>query len=106
MALSPSFPTDPSMVLDPGIRWYPGDAALEHEDYAKLLPPLVHKIRLGVKAWREARYAGASDTTRALLNHWFNTEHLLPGADGNMREFAYFFAQREAVESAIWLYEV
>jgi type III restriction enzyme len=106
MALSPHFPTDPTAILDPAIRWYPGDAALEHEEYAKLLPPLVHRIRVGVKAWRDAGYAGASDTTRALLKHWFTTEHLLPSADGTMREFAYYFAQREAVESAIWLYEV
>ena len=106
MALLPSFPTDPTVILDPGIRWYPGEAALQHEEYAKLLPPLVHKVREGVKAWREAGYAGASETTRALLSHWFEREHLLPSADGTMRPFAYYFAQREAVESAVWLYEV
>jgi type III restriction enzyme len=25
MALHPDFPTDPYTVLDPAIRWYPGD---------------------------------------------------------------------------------
>lgn len=45
-------------------------------------------------------------TTKALLTHWFATEHFLPQADGEMRPFAWFFAQREAVESAIWLYEI
>jgi type III restriction enzyme len=40
------------------------------------------------------------------VNHWFQTEHLLPQADGSVRSFQWFFAQREAVESAIWLYEV
>jgi hypothetical protein len=41
-----------------------------------------------------------------LLNHWFRTEHLLPQADGSIRPFRWYFAQWEAVESAIWLYEV
>lgn len=106
MALHPSFPTDPYVILDPSIRWYPGDELLAELGYEKLLPPLVHKVRRGVKKWRESGYAGASNTTRALLNHWFQTEHLLPQADGSVRSFQWYFAQREAVESAIWLYEV
>lgn len=31
---------------------------------------------------------------------------MLSAADGTLRPFRYYFAQREAVESAIWLYEV
>lgn len=106
MALNANFPTDPYVILDPTIRWYPGAEALAELGYEKLLPPLVHKVRRGVKQWRESGYAGASDTTRALLNHWFQTEHLLPQVDGSVRSFQWYFAQREAVESAIWLYEV
>ena len=106
MGLSPSFPTDPHVILTPDIRWYPGEELFTETGYATLLPPLVYKIRRGVKAWRDSGYAGASDTTRALLHHWFNTEHLLPSSDGTMRPFRYYFAQQEAVESAIWLYEV
>jgi len=106
MPLSPDFPTDPHAILDPAIRWYPGDEMLGEMGYAMLLPPLVHKVRAGVKAWRDKGYAGASDTTRALLSHWFRTEHPLPQADGTMHPFAWYFAQREAVESAIWLYEI
>jgi type III restriction enzyme len=106
MALHPSFPTDPYVILDPSIRWYPGDEVLADLGYEKLLPPLVHKVRRGVKKWRDSGYAGASNTTRALLNHWFQTEHLLPQADGSVRPFKWYFAQREAVESAIWLHEV
>ena len=74
--------------------------------YEMLLPPLVFKVRRGVKAWRDSGYEGASATTRALLNHWFRTEHLVPMADGTVGPFQWYFAQREAVESAIWLYEV
>jgi type III restriction enzyme len=108
MPLSPEFPISPYAVLDPDIRWYPGDQQelFTEDGYARLLPPLVYTIRKAVKAWRDSGYAGASDTTRALLNHWFKTEHQLPQADGTMVPFRYYFAQREAVESAIWLYEV
>jgi len=106
MALSPNFPTDPYAILDPAIRWYPGDDALGEKGYDMLLPPLVHKIRQGVKVWRNKSYPGASQTTQALLKHWFQTDHLLPQADRTVRPFRWYFAQREAVESAIWLYEV
>lgn len=64
--------------------------------------PLVPGIRERVDAWRRAGYPGASATTRRLLEHWFLDEHETP--DG--QPFRYYFAQREAVESAIFLYEV
>ena len=106
MPLSEQFPTDPYAILDPAIRWYPGDELLLSEPRAKLIPPLVDKVRKGVKAWRDSGYAGGSDTTRALLRWWFGQEHLIPQADGIIGPFRWFFAQREAVESAIWLYEI
>lgn len=59
---------------------------------------LVPYIRQQVGNWRRSGYIGASDTTRTLLNHWFNTEH--PNG------FRYHFGQREAAETIIWLYEV
>jgi type III restriction enzyme len=106
MALHSDFPSDPHVLLNPAIRWYPGEEVFTDTGYATLLPPLVYKVRQGMKAWRERSYAGASDTTRALLHHWFDIEHLLASTDGALRPFSYYFAQREAVESAIWLYEV
>lgn len=106
MALSADFPTDPSAVVKPEVRWYPGDAMLGELGYEKLLPPLVYKIRKGVQGWRDSGYVGASETTKALFAHWFQSEHFLPQSDGSMRPFAWYFAQREAVESAVWLYEV
>ena len=75
--------------------------------YEKLLPPLVAKIRVEVAAWRDTGYAGASDTSsRALLNWWFETEHLVERADGTLSPFRYYFAQREAVETVVWLHDV
>jgi type III restriction enzyme len=106
MPLSEQFPTDPYAVLNPGVRWYPGDELLGDIGREKLIPPLVEKVRKGVKVWRDGGYAGASDTTRELLRWWFQEEHLVPQADGTMAPFRWYFAQREAVESAIWLYEV
>lgn len=114
MALRPDFPSDPYAILHPDMRWYPGDEQQGElytaDGYARLIPPLVYKVRKGVHAWRASGYAGASATTRALFAHWFNDEHLLPqtGGDGRtmMVPFKYYFAQREAVESAVWLYEM
>lgn len=106
MALHPDFPTDPYEILHPDIRWYPGDEMLGSMGYAMLLPPLVYKVRKAVAEWRASGYVGASPTTTALLNYWFRAEHMMPQADGTVRPFQWYFAQREAVESTIWLYEV
>lgn len=51
-------------------------------------------------------YAGASATSLALLHHWFESDHLIENADGSLSTFRYYFAQREAVETIIWLHEV
>src|SRR5207302_374059 len=104
--LTEAFPTDPYVILDPTIRWYPGDQMLGDIGREKLIPPLVEKVRHGVKAWRDSGYFDASPTTRALLRWWFAEEHLVPLADGTADQFRWFFAQREAVESAIWLFEI
>ncbi len=104
MALHKDFPSDPHAVLDPSIRWFPADEALR-ENMGKLLPPLVPELRKQVKAWRDSGYAGATDTSRSLLNWWFRTPHLLPQADGTMTQFEYYFAQRESLETIIYLYD-
>ena len=102
MALHPHFPTSPHAILDPAFRWVPDEPDPRREK----LPPLVQKLRERVKEWRDQGYAGATDTSRSLLRWWFLEEHLLAGADGAAREFRYYFAQREAVETIVYLYEV
>jgi type III restriction enzyme len=67
---------------------------------SKLL--LVPKIRQVVDAWRASGYKGASDTSQRLLEYWFGAGHRLK--DG--REFQYYFGQREAIETLIYLHEV
>ena len=106
MSLHPDFPCSPYEPLIPHQRWFPADEALRSTAYEKLLPPLVAKVREEVHAWRTAHYPGASTTSAALLRHWFETEHLIENADGSLSPFRYYFAQREAVETVIWLFEV
>ena len=106
MALHPDFPESPHEIIDPSVRWLPDNEALRDTNYRELLPPLVRKIRKEVKAWRDNSYSGATETSKALLNWWFNTPHPIEGADGTMSEFQYYFAQREALETVIYLYDV
>lgn len=56
----------------------------------------INEIRSHVGRWRETRYDGVTRTTRELLEYWND-----PGRDRPL-----FFAQREAVETAIFLTEV
>ncbi len=106
MSLHPELPTSPYRTLLPEQRWFPADESLRASSYEKLLPPLVANIRHEVKAWRDAGYAGASSTSRALLRWWFETEHQIEGADRTLSSFRYYFAQREAVETVVWLHDV
>ena len=106
MALHPSFPASPYEMLDPTQRWFPAAEELRASAYEKLLPPLVANIRVEVKTWRDGQYAGASATSRALLNWWFGRDHLVEQADGTLSSFRYYFAQQEAVETVIWLHDV
>jgi type III restriction enzyme len=106
MALHKDFPSSPHAILDPGIRWFPADESLRDASMEKLMPPLVAQLRKRVKEFRDGGYVGAADTSRSLLNWWFNTPHLIPMANGSMAEFEYYFAQREALETIVYLHDV
>lgn len=106
MALHKDFPSDPHAILDPSVRWFPADEALRESSFAKLLPPLVSELRKKVKAWRDSNYEKATETSRSLLNWWFKTPHLIPKADGSMLDFQYYFAQRESLETIVYLIDV
>ncbi len=94
---------NPFSILNPHERWAPSQSQMDalQNAYDKLLPPLVHKIRIAVAQWRENGYQGASLTSRSLLRFWFEQDHTIYG-----QEFRFFFSQREAIESIIYLYEV
>lgn len=106
MALHSKFPKNPYAILDPEIRWFPADENLREKGYEKLLPPLVAELRKKVKQWRLTGYEGASDTSKALLNWWFLTDHPVENSNGEISLFQYYFSQREAIETIVWLYEV
>ncbi len=71
------------------------------EDYGNTAPA-VPEISQAVNEWRDKHYPGATETSRALLNYWFQSDHRLrTGAP-----FEYYAAQRKAIESLIYVYEV
>lgn len=68
----------------------------EAGDFIEL--PLVNKIRPRVNKWRDEGYPGVTGITKKLLEFW-NTKK----ADG--RDYEFFFCQKEAIETLIWLKE-
>lgn len=65
---------------------------------------LANNIRNEVDEWRKSGYKtpkGISGTSLTLLNHWFGQDHIVNG-----EIFHFRFAQREAIETTIYLYEV
>jgi len=106
MALHRDFPDSPHAILNPDIRWFPADETLRETSMDKLMPPLVALLREKVKDFRDGGYVGATDTSRSLLNWWFNTPHVREQADGTLTQFQYYFAQREALETIVYLFDV
>ncbi|MCK5744175.1 MAG: type III restriction endonuclease subunit R, partial [Caldisericia bacterium] len=104
MAIPKDFPRTPFAILDPDCRWYPGKQLVKSMGYERLLPPLVYQLRKEVKNWRDSGYKGASKTSKSLLTWWFDTVHKSQLEGGN--DFQYFFAQREAIETIIYLHEI
>jgi type III restriction enzyme len=63
---------------------------------------VVNGVRAHVDAWRAPNYPGASATSRRLLGYWFADEHRAE----NGTPFRFYFCQREAVETFIYLTEI
>jgi len=63
--------------------------------------PCVPALREAVKAWKAGGYKGVTDTTRALLNHWFHTDHRLRTG----LPFKYHSSQQEALETLVFVWE-
>ena len=105
MAIHKDFPPSPHEILKPEVRWFPADETLRDTSYEKLMPPLVPELRQKVFEWRENGYPEITDTGRTLLNWWFKSPHPIPHADGTIGNFEYYFAQRESVETVIYLHE-
>ena len=106
MPLHPNFPSSPYEIISPELRWLPDAEATRVSKTHELMPPLVVELRKRVQEFRASGYDGASATSKSLLNWWFGAPHLLEQADGSSVEFQYFFAQREALETIVYLYDV
>lgn len=70
-----------------------------NDDPAEYGTHIINLCRKEVGNWRTANYAGTTRITRELLTFWFNNVERLTTKK-------LFFAQQEAVETAIWLNEV
>ncbi len=101
MGIPPNFPRDPHVILHPDARWIPATDA-QHSN----MPPLVPALRKAVKEWRDSDYAGAHATSRALLAWWFERKHPVVRDGAPTSYFQYYFAQREALETIIYLHDV
>jgi len=66
---------------------------------SKLL--LIKKLRDAVEEWRNNGYPGASDISQRLFTLWFEEDHLVGD-----KPFRYYFGQREAIETLVYLYEI
>jgi len=76
------------------------ESAFEVNDFAaEYGTHLVNLCRKEVEQWRKANYPNTTRITKELLNFWFNNPER--GATKKL-----FFAQREAIETAVWLNEV
>lgn len=63
---------------------------------------LAEQLRKEVDAWRENGYPKICNISRRLLDWWFQEEHYAE----NGEQFNFYFCQREAIETIIYLYEV
>lgn len=79
----------------PAIPVVPGGNAPEHSDDKEGTHARINDIRRIVSEWRSGGWQGATTVTKTLLAHWQDTE--APPL---------YWAQIEAVETLIWLYEV
>ncbi|MCX8014569.1 MAG: DEAD/DEAH box helicase family protein, partial [candidate division WOR-3 bacterium] len=62
---------------------------------------LVNELRRAVFNWRQQDYPKITNTTRRLLQFWFKEDHIV-----NNDLFEFWFCQREAIETLIYVYEV
>lgn len=62
---------------------------------------LVNSLRKAVFDWRNKDYPNVTKTTKRLLEFWFKEDHIVKD-----EEFRFWFAQREAIETLIYIYEV
>lgn len=73
----------------------------QQNDFVNILRDEVREWRLGERRWGGRPYSGTALVTRRLLEWWFERDEERKAIGKRL-----FFCQREAVETAIYLYEV
>jgi len=74
-----------------------GQGSNAYNDIGRFIElPLVNDIRGRVKAWRGVGYPGVTGVTKKLLEHW---------SDKEARQNRFFWCQKDAMETLIWLVE-
>ena len=96
MPIPSNFSKSPFEINHPIDRWKP-NIDDKDENFYKNYAPLIESIRQRIFDWRQFGYEGISDTSKDLLNYWFNTPHECG--------FRFYFGQRESVETVIFLFE-
>ena len=86
MALHKDFPSSPYAILDPTVRWLPGDGAASPE---KLLPPLVAQLRRKVKEFRDSGSVSYThlDVYKRQINTYARMKHRLVAPKLNFKDF-------------------
>ncbi|MEZ5358282.1 MAG: DEAD/DEAH box helicase family protein [Candidatus Zixiibacteriota bacterium] len=104
-ALEPLFQTWEEPIAHRAKADQPGQPAkvIKHRRPSQIV--IAQNLRSAVKDWREAYYGSVSDTTKHLLEHWFHRSHRKISPAGEEYEFKYYFCQREALETLIYLKE-
>ena len=69
MPIPIDFPKSPFEIAHPKNRWKP-DLESKESDFPHA--PFVENIRKEIYEWRQFGYDGISETSRHLLNYWFN----------------------------------
>jgi type III restriction enzyme len=87
------------LVKDDAVSGYRIDTSGRRPSQLLLVP----KIRSAVDTWREQGYPGASEVTRRLFEYWFEEDREVTGFQV---PFRYYFCQREAIETMVWLVEI
>ena len=62
---------------------------------------LANEFRKALFTWREQDYPRITPTSKRLLQFWFEEDHIVDG-----EPFTFWFCQREAIETLIYVYEV
>lgn len=63
---------------------------------------LVDQLRKRVDNWRKNKYPGLSNVGRTLFTFWFKSDYAL----SNGISFNYYFCQREAIETFVYIIEI